>query len=278
MTNPSAGAERPESAEFVQAWVGSFSQVLAQITGSPVPCAPLTEAAAAAVSAPEGNLWLAGSCSGGLRGDIAFRLNSTSAVTLARMFLGEPASSDAQLTAEHGDAVVELLRQVAGLVATTLQPRWGKVQLRLERAAGAASWPAASTWWLRCGAEDPASPVVELWLSAALAAGVRAEQPAAPAAAAAVSPPAAPAASEGAGKLDLLMDVELAVTLRFGGRRLLLREVLELAPGAVLELDREVQEPVEVLLGNRLVARGEVVVVDGNYGLRIREVAAAGVI
>jgi flagellar motor switch protein FliN len=75
--------------------------------------------------------------------------------------------------------------------------------------------------------------------------------------------------------LDLLMAVELALTLRFGSRRLLLREVLDLNPGAVVELDRQVEEPVDVLLDGRLVARGEVVVMDGNYGVRITEVAPA---
>lgn len=75
------------------------------------------------------------------------------------------------------------------------------------------------------------------------------------------------------GNLDLLLDVELGVTLRFGSRRMLLREVLELSAGAVIELDRLVQEPVDLLLDGKLIARGEVVVVDGNYGLRVSEVA-----
>jgi flagellar motor switch protein FliN len=76
-------------------------------------------------------------------------------------------------------------------------------------------------------------------------------------------------------KLDLLMDVEMAVTLRFGSRRLLLREVLDLIPGAVVDLDRQVEEPVDVLLDGRLVARGEVVVMDGNYGIRVTEVGSS---
>ncbi len=72
--------------------------------------------------------------------------------------------------------------------------------------------------------------------------------------------------------LDLLMDVELGVTLRFGQRQLTLREVLELTSGSVVELDRQVEEPVELLLDGKVIARGEAVVVDGNYGLRVTEV------
>jgi flagellar motor switch protein FliN len=72
--------------------------------------------------------------------------------------------------------------------------------------------------------------------------------------------------------LELVMDVELNVTLRFGQRQLSLREVLELTSGSVIELDRHVEEPVELLLDGKVIARGEAVVIDGNYGLRVTEV------
>jgi flagellar motor switch protein FliN/FliY len=72
--------------------------------------------------------------------------------------------------------------------------------------------------------------------------------------------------------LQLVMDVELIVTLRFGQRQLALREVLELTSGSVIELDRQVEEPVELLLEGKVIARGEAVVIDGNYGLRVTEV------
>lgn len=75
---------------------------------------------------------------------------------------------------------------------------------------------------------------------------------------------------EGA-NLDLVMGVELNVTLRFGQRQLALREVLELTSGSVVELDRQVDEPVELILDGRVVARGEAVIIDGNYGMRITE-------
>ncbi len=72
--------------------------------------------------------------------------------------------------------------------------------------------------------------------------------------------------------IERVIDVPLAVTLRFGQRHLTLREVLALATGSLVELDRQVEEPVELVLGDRLIARGEVVIVDGNYGLRVTEV------
>ncbi len=77
--------------------------------------------------------------------------------------------------------------------------------------------------------------------------------------------------ADGGKKLELLLDVNLALTLRFGQRDLTLREVLDLGPGSVIELDRQVEEPVELLLGDKVIARGQVVIVDGNYGIKITE-------
>jgi flagellar motor switch protein FliN len=73
--------------------------------------------------------------------------------------------------------------------------------------------------------------------------------------------------------LDLLLDIELQASLRFGGREMSLSEVLEMGPGDVVPLDRPVHAPVDLVVGDRIVARGEVVLVDGNYGLRVTEVA-----
>lgn len=75
-------------------------------------------------------------------------------------------------------------------------------------------------------------------------------------------------------KIDLLADVELDATLQFGSREMALNEILELGPGSLVELNREVSDPVDVVVGNRIVARGEVVVVSGNFAVRITEVAA----
>lgn len=77
---------------------------------------------------------------------------------------------------------------------------------------------------------------------------------------------------QGDAPLDRVIDVPLAVTLRFGQRQLTLREVLELNTGSLVELDQQVEEPVHLMLGDRVIARGEVVIVDGNYGMRVTEV------
>jgi flagellar motor switch protein FliN/FliY len=76
--------------------------------------------------------------------------------------------------------------------------------------------------------------------------------------------------------LDLVLDVELNALLRFGQRQLTLREVLGLKCGSVVELDRRVDEPVELLIDDRVIARGEAAIVDGNYGLRVTEIMRSG--
>jgi len=83
----------------------------------------------------------------------------------------------------------------------------------------------------------------------------------------------ATAATRAAGNFDLLLEVELDASVRFGSRELELKDLLELGPGDVVELDRQVADPVDLIVGDRIVARGEVVLVNGNFGLRVTEVA-----
>ncbi|MFP5209354.1 MAG: FliM/FliN family flagellar motor C-terminal domain-containing protein [Acidobacteriota bacterium] len=73
--------------------------------------------------------------------------------------------------------------------------------------------------------------------------------------------------------LELLLDVELEASLRFGSREMPLGEILDLGPGDVVQLDRHVSDPVDLIIGDKIVARGEVVLVNGNFGLRVSEVA-----
>ena len=72
--------------------------------------------------------------------------------------------------------------------------------------------------------------------------------------------------------MDLLLDVELPVSVSFGKTEIPMKDVLKLTTGSIVELNRGVNEPVEVLVNHCLIARGEVVVVEGNYGVRIQEI------
>jgi flagellar motor switch protein FliN/FliY len=84
------------------------------------------------------------------------------------------------------------------------------------------------------------------------------------------SVPSQPILSAG---VELLLDVELEASLRFGCKELPLGEILDLGPGDVVQLDRNVADPVDLIVGDKIVARGEVVLINGNFGLRVTEVA-----
>ncbi|MDW8207175.1 MAG: flagellar motor switch protein FliN [Chloroherpetonaceae bacterium] len=72
--------------------------------------------------------------------------------------------------------------------------------------------------------------------------------------------------------LDLILDIPLEVTVELGRVQMLIRDVLELSSGSIVELDRVAGEPVDLLVNGRLMARGEVVVIEDNFGIRITEI------
>jgi flagellar motor switch protein FliN/FliY len=74
--------------------------------------------------------------------------------------------------------------------------------------------------------------------------------------------------------LDVLLEVAMPVCVSFGKTSLQIREVLKLNTGSIVELDRFVSDPVDVIVNDCVIARGEVVVVDGNYGVRITQLAS----
>jgi flagellar motor switch protein FliN/FliY len=100
---------------------------------------------------------------------------------------------------------------------------------------------------------------------ASIALGIEPPADAAPAA----PVPAAPAVAE---RLDLLRGVEMEATAELGRARMTVNDLLSLRSGAVIELDRAAGAPADLYVNGRLIARGEVVVVDENYGLRITQV------
>lgn len=95
----------------------------------------------------------------------------------------------------------------------------------------------------------------------------------APAPMAEAAEPATPAATHSR-TMDLLLDVDLPVSISFGKTQLPLKDVLKLTTGSIVELNRGVNDHVEILVNQCLIASGEVVVVEGNYGVRILQIAS----
>jgi flagellar motor switch protein FliN/FliY len=184
--------------------------------------------------------------------------------------LAEPASEKAEsveeLSEESKAALLDWMRRAASCVPAQL-PGQRDDQFQVDFAEAPLDKPGATFWFLiQTGDADPT--VVEARIDSQSVLSLQAMR----------TIPGAPKASPAelaASKLGMLMDVELVVTVRFGGRRMLLKDILDLCAGSVVELDQQVQEPVDLLLDGKLIARGEVVVVDGNYGLRITEVLSS---
>jgi len=72
--------------------------------------------------------------------------------------------------------------------------------------------------------------------------------------------------------IDFLLDIPVEITVQLGTARMLIKELLQLGQGSVVELDKLAGEPMEILANNRLIARGEVVVVNEKFGVRLTDI------
>lgn len=76
--------------------------------------------------------------------------------------------------------------------------------------------------------------------------------------------------------MNLLMDVQMTLTVELGRTSMFVKEILALGEGSIIELDKLAGEPVDLLLNGKLVAKGEVVVIDENFGVRVTDIASSG--
>jgi flagellar motor switch protein FliN/FliY len=209
---------------------------------------------------------------GTISGKAGLLLARADAALIARTFVGEPPQETPDFGDEQREAFEELLRQVFGLANTALKDRFDQVWIEIDRAVPVAE-PSQRITLLATSDSRPSPVVFELWMSAELADSlIAADQ----APSASDGPAPLPVTSDAQSQdvpadLSVLAGVEVEIMLRFGHRRLPLREITTFSSGAVVELDESVAEPVEVVVGDRVVARGEIVSVDGCYGVRITE-------
>jgi flagellar motor switch protein FliN len=248
---------------YFEAWTSSLASLFSQLSGNNWQPHP--------ASVAEGYVPIARArvtASKGLAGEQWLGFSAADAGALLRPFLRDEISIAAELEQTQQDALAEVVRQWTGLAASALEAVFGEVSLEVTLEPGVPN--SAPTARLLHVSDGSGAAAVLLELDDAIGAALDRRAPART-----VGNPSAEIESLlHQGNLGLLMDVELGVMLRFGCRQATLREVLELTSGAVLELDREIQEPVDLLLNGRVIARGDVVVIDGNYGLRVTKVAS----
>jgi flagellar motor switch protein FliN/FliY len=169
---------------------------------------------------------------------------------------------------------LEIVNQSLSGVASAVSARAHKEVSCVEgRAAPPSASPGAGAYAFEITLGEQPFPLLAVFAaSIANVSDARAQPDAKPA-----SPERAPAAGKAtatgsSGSMDLLLDVELPVSVSFGRAQLMLKDVIKLTTGSIVELNRALSEPVEVIVNNCVIARGEVVVVEGNYGIRIKQV------
>lgn len=201
-------------------------------------------------------------------GHVTLGFVADDAASLAQQVMGLDAPADDVAVA---DLLLEATNQALG--ALVVRSEFAGVMAQASTPVReAAPTELAEATWLRV-------EFGELGASMACLAHVEPSAPAAqPGRALHVEPPAAVRVADGNGcpaNLDVILDIDLPLTVRFGEAEMTLDALTRLGPGSVIDLVRSPDEPVDVLVNGRLVARGEVVVVAGNYGVRVSEVVSA---
>jgi len=263
MSTAAAPTPVPDLQSYARAWAKSLATAQPAIPGAT--CEVFTQSPARAPASGDGDLWITATSAGEFAGTVALRIGRASAAQLMRTPGSDKAEAAEEFSAENKAALLEWIRTAAADVAANLRNGGDQVQVEL---AAAAPETTAAIFWFEMSAGDADPIVLELRLDSATVLSLQSMSPA-------PLPSESVVADMTATRLSMLMDVELIVTVRFGGRRMLLKDILDLCAGSVVELDQQIQEPVDLLLDGKLIARGEVVVVDGNYGLRVTEVLSS---
>jgi flagellar motor switch protein FliN/FliY len=223
-------------------------------------CGDVTIVPAAMTAKGQG--WcLTATASGGLRGLLVAWVDREGSETIARRVMGMDEQPDAAVV---GDMLREMWGQALG--AVSMQPAYKVVKVAMGDLAVGSFPDHGLTFDLRAG--DTVIAQVAVGGSA-----VAAPAPA-PTPAAAATPPSRPQPS--AGQLETVLDIELPLVVRFARTVMSLKALSALGPGSIVDMERTPEEPVQLLVGDRVIARGEVVVVGGNYGVRVTELVGPG--
>jgi flagellar motor switch protein FliN/FliY len=237
--------------KLIAALIDELRTILGAMIDAPV------EAAASALT---GRVWR-----------LRIAISATTVVTLAFDEAGASALT-AALARQSGtpddDAIGSALREVCSQVI-------GGAATRVPAAAGTPEiadpeiidWPAATAADVIQFTAVPLTAALRVAFLVQIVSGVSTDT-SRPASATLSSEPTAEE------RLDVILDIDLPLVVRFGCTDMPLKALARLGPGSVIDLGRSPDDPVEVLVGNRVIARGEVVVVSGSYGIRIVDVVS----
>ena len=299
----------PAISRFCEAWAESMTDILKSLgVASPKTIvsdavampAIVSDAIAAPAPSPEESdkrvpiQFTGGGC---LKGHLIWLGEKPAALQLGQLLMSEPLDPAAAFSETHRESFAELLRQVAGYAATAWKQETGTdTEIAFQSGAGPSLAHSLGASFRIAGEKFPEVTLHLLLnedLCTALAAlplpkaGAASPESASPPPESekkpdqedqeeAVEEPGEEVSSQLGtlpANLELVLNVELEASIRFGEREMLLRDVIGLMPGTIVELNKLVNEPADLFVACRAVAQGELVLVDGNLGLRITHVA-----
>jgi flagellar motor switch protein FliN len=191
-------------------------------------------------------------------------------VRVAQLALNVEVNEHVPYSTEHEDALREMLNQMLSSASSALRVLLGRPAALSPGELRHVDDPGV---WAGHGAAALARLLVDgvphARLALTIPATVRDEIVSTQAAGAAATAPAA----GGTAGLELILDITMPITVELGRTRMLIRDILALGPGSVVELDKLAGEPVELLVNDRPIAKGEVVVIDENFGVRLTQIS-----
>jgi flagellar motor switch protein FliN len=259
---------------FLDAWRHVISNLFSQVGVKSIKVELLDAAACGEPlkSSAGGVFRAAFQSSGSLRGTLAWVTTDPQALQLAQACKSESLNRDAEFSQPHRAVAAEFLSQAADRTMKLWEAKTEK-QAGLSASTGPEG-SGAVCGGLRISGENFPPVTLALELSDEFRDSL--QQMPLPSSLRNASGPPQPTVDEiPLPSLDLLFDVELEATIRFGGCQLPLRDILSMNPGSIVELDHRIEDSAELLVAGRLVARGEVVVVEGCFGLRVTELVSA---
>jgi flagellar motor switch protein FliN/FliY len=247
--------------KFIDVWIREAKAILSRELSATVTIVP----ASVAPAAPESPVGVGVEIAGGWHGKFRVVVEAAGLAKLLEQVRLTEAGTDAETTAVVWE---EVLRQVNEAAANACRERSGQscaVQASQNAPAGDGTVFCLSAagldldLWILDQVEVPKTQA-KVEETPPLESGTR------------PTPPQERSELVNSG-LDLLLDVELEASLRFGSREMTLNELMHLGPGDVVQLDRHISDAVDLIVGDKIVARGDVVLVNGNFGLRVSEIA-----
>jgi len=207
----------------------------------------------------------------GLAGGHNLVIPQSAGLTLARLVLGEDTTEPGVVTSDHEDALRDIVNQMLASASSSLNQFFSKPVMlafaelrRVDRVEGGV--PADATVVLAPVVVDG---VEHGQIALTIPPSVCAD------AAALLAPAAEPGGAdvERTPGLEMILDITMTVTVELGRTRMLIKDILALGPGSVIELDKLAGEPVDLLVNERPIAKGEVVVIDDNFGVRLTQIS-----